>query len=268
MSNVWNACCVFVLASLLLEISVSAHAAEPKPITSGLRVALDIGHSKTRFGAVSARGGREYDFNRRFALELFTLAKQRPSLDVFIINLPGSKIALRERTRIAANAKADLFLSIHHDSVNAKYIRKWEFNEKEQIYSDAFRGHSMFVSRLNSEFQASLSAATAIGRRMAALSLKPTLHHAEPIKGENRELLSQELGIYNAPFAVLRHAISPSVLFEVGVIVHREEEALLNERTYRAKIQKALLDALEDYQENQTGNSPKAKQPAAPRSAN
>ena len=256
-----------ICAALLSAIScisvgfgIDANAADTATHKSSLRVALDIGHSKTRFGATSARGGREYDFNRRFALELFTLAKQRPALDFFIINLPGGRIALRERTRIAADAKADLFLSIHHDSVNPKYIRKWEFEGKVQIYSDEFRGHSLFVSTENPKFEASLKAASAIGRRMAALSLKPTLHHAEPIKGENRELLSEELGIYNVPFAVLRHAVSPSVLFEVGVLVHREEERLLNDPAYRAKIQKALLDALEDFHSGSDASPPQASQ--------
>lgn len=249
----------FISAAALTATFGNAHGKEPVSNTKPLRIALDIGHSKKRFGATSARGRREYDFNRRFVLELFTMAKKRPLIDFFIINLPGTDIALRERTRIASLGKADLFLSIHHDSVNEKYLRTWQYGGKERIYSDAFRGHSLFVSSENPEFDASFAAAKMIGRHMRAIELVPTLHHAEPIKGENRKLLSKHLGVYDVPFAVLRHARSPSVLFEVGVIIHRDEEALLDKRAYRRKIQVALLAALEEYRAKQHMRAHSAK---------
>jgi hypothetical protein len=51
-------------------------------------------------------------------------------------------------------------------------------------------------------------------------------HHAEPIKGENRELVNPELGIYRFDdLIVLKSAAMPAALLECGVIVNRSEES-------------------------------------------
>ncbi|MEO8651675.1 MAG: N-acetylmuramoyl-L-alanine amidase, partial [Hyphomicrobiaceae bacterium] len=90
----------------------------------------------------------------------------------------------------------------------------------------------------------SLVVATAIGQKLKQAGLTPTPHHAEPISGENRPWVSKELGVYAAPFVVLRQANMPAVLFEVGIIVNRSEEKQLEDADRRGRIQVAILDAL------------------------
>lgn len=214
--------------------------------SSKLRIALDIGHSRKEPGAISARGKSEYSFNRRFVTEFVEANRDNPHLDLFIINQKGGKISLRARTEIALKEKADLFISIHHDSVNNKYLKKWNDHGRARNHADAFRGFSVFVSRENKKFDRSLQLARLIAKGFKADGLSPTLHHAEPIKGENRELLSQSLGIYNAPFAVLRTAKMPSVLVELGVIINREEEKLLDDPDYRKRLVQNLSTALQN----------------------
>ena len=108
-------------------------------------------------------------------------------------------------------AGADLFISIHHDSTNKKYWQERSNNRVKEVYSYAFRGYSIFISSENNAQRKSLDIARMIGRRFKAGGLQPTLHHAEPIEGEGRRLIDWHLGIYDAPFAVLRHAASPSI---------------------------------------------------------
>jgi N-acetylmuramoyl-L-alanine amidase len=222
-------------------------AARASTCKGPLRVAVDIGHSPKAPGAVSARGKLEYAFNRRFVEELVAAAKGNALLDLVVINPNGDDIVLARRTELAKLEGVDVFLSIHHDSVNPKYYREWMVDGGKQIYADDFRGHSIFVSTENVAFEQSLALAKLIGARLRSLDLVPTLHHAEKIPGEDRVLISAELGVYDAPFAVLRTAASPSVLFEVGVLVHREEELLLETTAHRRKMQGALLDALQAY---------------------
>ena len=72
---------------------------------------------------------------------------------------------------------------------------------------------------------------------MRRQGLTPTLHHAEPIKGENRELVNPDLGIYRFDdLIVLKSATMPAALLECGVIVNRAEEAelLTEERQQKA----------------------------------
>jgi N-acetylmuramoyl-L-alanine amidase len=212
---------------------------------SGLRVAVDVGHSQARPGARSATGKSEHDFNRRFAEEL--VARSESWRDLTLFMLTGAKLSLRDRPDQAAQKGADLFLSIHHDSVSRKYIQHWEHAGQRLAYSDAFKGYSLFVWEDGAHAKESLAAATLIGKSLRRAHFSPTLHHAEPIAGENRKLLDRELGIYAAPFAVLRLASIPAVLFEVGIIVNREEERALDDAKVRAKIQLQLLKALRTF---------------------
>jgi N-acetylmuramoyl-L-alanine amidase len=210
-----------------------------------LRVAVDIGHSPSQPGATSARGKKEYAFNKRFASELVKSAKSRGKLTLFLLG--ADSLELADRPQKAAQQKADLFLSIHHDAVNQKYINYWEYDGKKLEYSDHFNGFSLFTYRNNAQFSESYRVARLIGTNLTAAGQTPALHHAEPIPGENRPLLDERLGIYAAPFSVLRHSTMPAVLLEVGVIVNRQEEEKLDNEAYRSKIEDAVLKSLEQY---------------------
>lgn len=59
-----------------------------------------------------------------------------------------------------------------------------------------------------------------------------------------RTWMSRDLGVYAAPFVVLREATLPAVLLEVGIIVNRNEEKQLEDADHRGRIQTAVLDAL------------------------
>lgn len=226
-----------------------------------LRVAVDVGHSRPVSGATSAMGHAEYDFNRRFADELVAASKASKALDLFLIDTTGRALSLGERPRRAADGKADVMLSIHHDSVNDKYIKHWTYEGRRQEYSDDFSGYSLFIGPQNRYSPDSLSLAQAIGRHLVGAGLKPTLHHAEKIRGENRKLLAADLGVYEAPFAVLRLATIPAVLFEVGIIVNRQDEAKLLDARYRAGIQAQVVAALGDYCATRTRAPERAAEP-------
>ena len=210
-------------------------------------IALDIGHSIKRPGAISARGKPEFAFNKRFVEEFIAHNKDNKTLEFFMINQSGKNIRLSTRTKIAAQKKADLFISIHHDSLNPKYIKQWTYNGTKQTYSNKFKGHSFFISEKNIKFKQSFNLAKEIATTFQEDGLTPTLHHAEPIKGENRKLLDKNLGIYEAPFAVLKTAKMPAVLIELGVIKNKDEEKLLETPAYRKRLIVNITKALNGF---------------------
>ena len=237
----------WVLSPLVLLLALGEAAYGRSCEAAPLRVAVDVGHSRSSFGATSATGRREHDFNERFAQELLDLAKRVRTLSLFRFDDPGARLGLRDRPFIAANRNAEVFLSIHHDSVNIKYMDYWYHEGRKLQFSDVFRGFSLFIFGGPMHFEQSFKLATEIGATLTSRGLKPTLHHAEPIPGESRPLINKELGIYTAPFAVLRYATVPAVLFEVGVIANREEEHDLEDQAYRSKAEDAILRSLEEY---------------------
>ena len=237
----------WVLSPLVLLLALGEPAYGRSCEAAPLRVAVDVGHSRSSFGATSATGRREHDFNERFAQELLDLAKPVRTLSLFRLDDGEAPLGLRDRPFIAANRKAEVFLSIHHDSVNIKYMDYWYHEGRKLQFSDVFRGFSLFIFGGPMHFEQSFKLATEIGATLTSRGLKPTLHHAEPIPGENRPLINRDLGIYTAPFAVLRYATVPAVLFEVGVIANREEEHDLEDRAYRSNAEEAILHSLEEY---------------------
>lgn len=216
-----------------------------------LRIALDVGHSQARPGARSASGLPEVEFNVALA-EVVAAQLRTQGYTVLPINRHTEQLSLTERTRRAAAFKADLFVSLHHDSVQPRYLLPWLTPDGHaEHYSDRFAGYSLFISTAPARAEtaaASRTLAMQLGNALRAAGLTPTLHHAEPIPGEGRKLLDAERGIYRFDeLVVLRSATMPAVLLEAGVIVNRAEEARLRQPAYRQRIAEAISAALHAY---------------------
>ena len=233
--------CRALVNSVLYCVVISMSAgSELKP-----RVALDIGHSIKRPGAYSARGVGEYHFNKTIAVALLRSLNKSGEVEVFIINPHGASISLAERTRQAATKRAAVFLSIHHDSVQRRYVKEWNVDGKTHLYSDKFSGFSVFVSRKNRKFARSMQLARLLGEAMVARGFSPTWHHAEKIPGEGRTLVDKDLGLYEFDdLIVLKMAPMPAVLLECGVIVNRSEEASLQKPEIQQRIADAATEAI------------------------
>ena len=220
------------IAGLLL---VASAAAREPPL-----VAVDVGHYAAEPGATSARGRPELEFNRELAA-LVRDALQARGVRVALIGADGDMAVLSRRT--AAARGADLFLSVHHDSVQPHYLEEWAHEGETRRFSDRFAGYSLFVSRRNPELGASLACASAIGAAMRGAGFVPSLYHAEPIPGESKPFADRTNGVhYYDNLVVLHTATQPAVLFEAGVIVNRAEELTLRDPATRARMAEAIAD--------------------------
>ena len=220
-------------------------AAESKPL-AGLTVALDVGHSKARPGALSARGRGEFEFNLDTARVIDEIL-ENAGAKCLIINETGTLTGLAERPERALRLGADVFISIHHDSVNDIYKKMWTPPGQTELreYSDTFRGYSVFCSEKNPEAERSRAIALKIGAAMREAGFTPTLHHAEEIEGENRPLIDRKTGVYEfTDLVVVKAASLPSILLECGVIAHRKEELEVSKRSYQERVGGAVLAAL------------------------
>ncbi len=235
-----------ILFLLCMSAVLSMPAIAEDNSLQGLTVALDVGHSKTRPGAISARGRSEFEFNLDTA-KVIDEFLEGAGARCLIINETGTLTGLAERPGRALRLGADVFISIHHDSVNNKYIQAWTPPGQTQVrgYSDKFRGYSVFCSEKNPMAETSRAIALKVGAAMREAGFKPTLHHAEKIPGENRPLIDRETGVYEfTDLVVVKAAPLPSLLLECGVIAHREEELEVSKRPYQERVAKAILAAL------------------------
>ncbi|WP_018988471.1 N-acetylmuramoyl-L-alanine amidase [Aromatoleum toluclasticum] len=185
-------------------------------------IAVDVGHTLAAPGAISARGRSEFDFNRELAGRLVA-ALERLGLRAELINADGRIESLQARPERAAQAV--FLISIHHDSVSERYLTPWEWQGQALDFSDRWAGHSLFVSRRNPDVAASLMCASAIGARLQRSGFMPTDKNAR-----RREYADAQHAVhYYDNLVVLYGAHQPAVLFEAGVIKHRDEELLLRD---------------------------------------
>jgi len=191
-------------------------------------VVVDVGHYAAEPGVISASGMPEFDYNLALAREVKTeLSKFQ--LKVRLIGEKGDYAVLHHRTRDAQGA--DLFVSIHHDSVKEGLLPR----------ADEFSGFSLFVSRHNPQVDKSLACASRIGKSLKEQGFKPSRYHADAVLGESRPFADEANGVhYYDNLAVARTATMPSVLVEAGVIANRDEERRMRDPEVRQRIAGAI----------------------------
>ena len=229
---------------LLFSLSVGAYAENAKPIS----ILLDPGHTPTQQGAMGVRGVYEVAYNDRFAAKL-AAALRAASFTVNLSRLPQQSITLAERAAMANNGQYQLFLAIHHDSAQPMYLTPVDTSHPT-IYRTVhpIAGYSIFVSKRNVQFAHSYRFAEQLGQSLHQLGRLPTLHHAENIAGEHRELLNVDLGVYRFDdLIVLAKTSIPAVLLEVGVIVDANDEQYVANEANQEKMCAAIVRAVQTY---------------------
>jgi N-acetylmuramoyl-L-alanine amidase len=217
---------------------------------AAFRVVVDVGHTAESPGAPSARGFWEYDFNLRLA----TLVKQKLlaagfAKTVLLVTDGPARKSLFQRVGRANRLSADLFLSIHHDSVPDSFLERWEYEGQAHGFSDRFKGHSIFFSNENVDPAASLLFGQLLGEQLQGRGLQYTPHYIEKFMGHRQRLLvDAKVGVYRYDqLIVLRTTQMPAVLLEAGSIINRDEELVMNSPERRSLIGAAVTDAVEGF---------------------
>jgi len=197
-------------------------------------VAVDVGHYAAEPGVISASGVPEFEYNLELALEV-KAELEKLQLQTRLIGEKGDYAVLHHRTRDAQGA--DLFVSIHHDSVKESLLPR----------ADEFSGFSLFISRMNAKSAKSLACASAIGEKLRAAGFAPSRYHADPVLGAPRPFADETNGVHwYDNLAVGRSAAMPSVLVEAGVIVNGDEERRMRDPEVRFRIATAIAGGAQD----------------------
>jgi N-acetylmuramoyl-L-alanine amidase len=214
------------------------------------RVVVDVGHTAAVPGAMSARGATEYSFNLALAQD----AKQAlvdagfAKTELLITDKPPPQ-GLMVRAAEANRLPADLFLSIHHDSVPDDLLKTWQYEGQDQHYNDDYPGYALFISNDNGDRLGSLLFGGFLGKELQARGLQYTPHYTLALMGHRRrELLDPVAGVYRYDaLIVLRMTRMPALLLEAGSIVNRQEELDLGAPDRRVRTSAAIVAAVADF---------------------
>ena len=217
---------------------------------SKFRIVLDVGHTAESEGAISARNVAEFVFNLHLAQRIEQKLKAEGFAGTRLLVTEGrARPSLARRVNVANNMPADLFLSIHHDSVPDKLLEDWEFEGKKRHFSDRFSGYSVFVARTNADFKTSLAFAELLGKELKGRGLEYAKQFTMPIMGKNQHpLLNKETGVYSYDkLIVLKDTRMPAVLLEAGSIINRDEELKMDSPERRDLIAGGVAVAMKQF---------------------
>lgn len=200
-------------------------------------IAVDVGHGARDSGAVSARGRSEFAFNRDFA-GVLAERLEAGGQSVRRINFDGAIGSLAARPQAAAGS--DFFISIHHDSIGEAWLLPWTWEGVERTHTEAKRGYGIFVSAANPALPTSLLCASTMGAMLRRAGFVPSDWH-----GRKHVAADAANGVwYYDNLVVLYRTSLPAVLFEAGVIKHKDEELELLDPARQARMADALASGL------------------------
>jgi N-acetylmuramoyl-L-alanine amidase len=239
------------------------------------RIVIDAGHGGHDTGTIGPTGLMEKDLCLDVALRLGKIIQQRlPGADVVYTRSDDTFIPLEERTHIANEAKADLFISIHANSSHdhgARGIETYYLNLKGS--PDAME----VASRENATAQESVHDLEDLVKKIAR---SEKIDESREFAADIQESLAKRIqksykpvkdrGVRKAPFVVLIGADMPSILTEISFLSNPADEQLLKKPDHRQRVAEGLYQGVASYLQSlnsMTGNMPKLPLTPAGRSA-
>jgi N-acetylmuramoyl-L-alanine amidase len=248
MGDVWLR--ILVIGSIALQGHVAQAARCSTETSEKIRIVLDVGHTAAEPGATSARGVREYDFNLKLARRVQDELLEAGFKSTYLMvtrtrGYPG----LYERADRANRMNADIFLSLHHDSVREGYLVPWLYQGEQHFYFDGSKGFSLHVSSYNARYAESVRLARLLADQLMASGLTfTTVHERSNPAGAQAPFIDAARGIYKRDrLVVLGRTHMPAVLLEAGVIINRDDELAVSSSAFQGTIATAIIDSIREF---------------------
>ncbi len=215
------------------------------------RVVIDAGHGGHDTGTIGKGGLREKDLVVDISRRLGELIQTHLGADVIYTRSTDRFVSLKERTKLANDSKADLFVSVHANSSKLRSIRGVETYYLSLTTNPSALG---VASRENAAAQRSIHE---LENLLSKIALTEKIEESREFAGKIQKSLYGGLarktkglsdrGVRKAPFMVLVGAKMPAVLAEVGFLSNPKDEKLLKSSSYRQNIAKHLFEGVSAY---------------------
>jgi N-acetylmuramoyl-L-alanine amidase len=239
------------------------------------RIVIDAGHGGHDTGTIGPTGLMEKDLCLDVALRLGKIIQQRlPGADIVYTRSDDTFIPLEERTNIANQAKADLFISIHANSSQdhgARGVETYYLNMKGS--AEAME----VAARENAASDQGIHDLEDLVKKIARNEkIDESKEFAEDIQDSLAKRMQKtgktvkDRGVRKAPFVVLIGADMPSILTEISFLSNPADEQLLKKPEYRQRVAEGLYQGVASYLQSlnsMTLNMPGKTGPSRPLAA-
>ena len=226
---------------------------------------IDAGHGGHDPGAIG-RISKEKNINLKVAMRLGELVEsQCPDVKVVYTRRRDVFIPLDRRAQIANDAKADLFISIHTNSLAKNHTTKgastWTLGlAKSQANLEvAQRENSVILYEDDYKtryagFNPNSAESYIIFEFMQDKYMEQSVHLASLVQEQFRQTFKRvDRGVHQAGFLVLKASAMPSILVELGFISTPEEERYLNTANGVNTLAEGIFRAFRIYKDEQRG---------------
>ena len=230
------------------------------------KIVIDAGHGGEDPGALGSKG-KEKDVTLIVALELGKLITENcPDVDVFYTRKTDVFIPLYNRSKIANDKHADLFISIHCNSSDNKSangvetfvmgLHKTESNLEVARKENAAMLLEKDYKNTYGDFNPNSPESYVIFSLYSNAYLESSVQLASKVQ---KNLLKcthfRDRQVQQAGFWVLHKVAMPSILVELGFISNKNEEAQLLDPTFQKALAASLCNAFIEYKNQVEGNT-------------
>lgn len=173
------------------------------------KVVIDAGHGGKDPGATGVSGNKEKDLNLLIALKLANFLKYEPNIELILTRRTDVYISLDGRINLANAANADIFISIHHNSMP---------------YNSSITGSETYYKKSDSIELAKIAHAN--------------LLDATGFIDRNTN---------TANFRVIKYTEMPAILLEVGYMSNYLQEKQMKEQAFQDKVVAGIADTINEY---------------------
>ena len=266
---------LFAVCFLLFPFRLELKAGEP------FTLVIDAGHGGKDPGA-KGKIINEKEINLNIALKLGKMVQaNHPEVKVVYTRSTDKFVELDERAEIANRNKADLFISIHTNSVakgnSAKGTETYTLGlaRTDENLAVAMRENSAILLEDDYQqkyegFDPNSSESYIIFEFIQNKHVEQSIGLASEVQRYFTQANRLDRGVRQAGFLVLRKTSMPSVLIEVGFISNRDEERFLASGEGQSKLARSISDAFDAYKktiDGRKGALPVKKSKAAASSA-
>ncbi len=262
----WFIACLMISSIAMAKVPVDSTKVAPPVFI----IVLDAGHGGKDSGKAVGTT-YEKDIALSIVKKVGAQLSKQPNFKVIYTRTTDKFLELRERARIANDAKADFFVSVHANAAanksakgNETFVLGLHRNSDnlevvkrenavillEENYEEHYEG---FNPNDPSSFATSLLTQEEYLDESIEMAAQVQTKFEDRLKRRNR-------GVKQAGFAVLRLSYMPSVLIETGFITNTEERNFLKSTVGQQKVANAITKAILQYQNSRDINTFKVEQ--------
>lgn len=222
-------------------------------------VVLDAGHGGHDSGNVG-NGYKESEIALKIVLAVGEQLEGNNDIKVIYTRKDDTFVTLRGRAKIANDAGADLFVSVHCNAHNSEahgtetFVlglhanqRNFEIAKKENEVIFLEADYQKHYEGFDPNSPESMIGITLMQEEYLEQSIRLARLVEDSFKFKRKR---NSRGVKQAGFWVLHNTYMPSVLIETGFLTYKNEGSYLNSKNGQTKMSNSIAEAILDYKKN------------------